>query len=289
LTTPAQQAREALGARLKDLRKDAGLTGRALADAAGWHEAKVSKIEHGRQNPTEGDLQAWCLYCNAPGQLPDLIATVRHIEAMYLEWRREMRTGQKRLQESFGPLWERTQLFRIYEPGLIPGIFQTAEYASAVISHNIERFRTPNDLEEAVAARMERQRVLYTGDRRFMIVLEEQALRTRAGNAQTMVGQLDRLLAVMSLQRVSLGIIPSMGERRTWISEGFWIYDQEKVIVETRSAMLTISPPREIAIYADVFERLQQSAVYGDKARAVIAGVLAQTTPPRSPALNDQD
>ena len=278
MTTPAQEARQALGARLKDLRKDAGLTGRALAHAAGWHEAKVSKIEHGKQNPTEADLRAWCLHCKYPDQLPDLIATVRHIEAMYLEWRREMRTGQKRLQESFVPLWERTQLFRVYEPGLIPGIFQTAEYATAIISHNIERFKTPNDLEEAVAARVERQRVLYTGDRRFLIVLEEQALRTRAGDAQTMIGQLDRLLAVMSLQRVSLGIIPSMGDRKAWTSEGFWIYDEGRVIVETRSAVLTISQPREIAVYADVFGRMQQSALYGDKARAVIADVLAQTT-----------
>lgn len=278
MTTPAQQAREALGARLKDLRKDAGITGRALALAAGWHEAKVSKIEHGRQNPTEADLNAWCIHCNCLEQLPDLRATVRGIEAMYVEWRREMRTGLRRLQESFVPLWETTHLFRIYEPGLIPGLFQTAEYATSIISHNIERFKTPNDLEDAVAARMERQRVLYFGDRRFLVVLEEQALRTRVGDAQTMAGQLDRILAVMGLQRVSMGIIPSMGERQAWTSEGFWIYDQSKVIVETRSAVLTISQPREVAVYADVFDRLQRSAVFGEKARAVISGVLAETT-----------
>jgi transcriptional regulator with XRE-family HTH domain len=37
LTTPVQQAREALGARLREIRKDATLSGRALAAAMGWH------------------------------------------------------------------------------------------------------------------------------------------------------------------------------------------------------------------------------------------------------------
>ncbi|MFB9834784.1 helix-turn-helix domain-containing protein [Actinoallomurus acaciae] len=115
MSTPAQQAREAFGARLRELRKDARLTGRALAAAAGWHEAKVSKIEHGRQPPSETDLSAWCEHCGCADQLPDLVATVRHIEAMYVEWRREMRTGQRRFQE----------------------------YATAIIGHNIERFKTP--------------------------------------------------------------------------------------------------------------------------------------------------
>ena len=275
MSTPAQQAREAFGARLRELRKDARLTGRALAAAAGWHEAKVSKIEHGRQPPSEADLHTWCEHCGCLDQLPDLIATVRHIEAMYIEWRREMRTGQRRLQESFVPLWERTTRFQVYEPGLIPGLFQTAEYATAIIGHNIERFKTPNDLEEAVAVRMERQKVLYTGDRRFLIVLEEQALRTRVGDEQTMAGQLDRLLAVMGLQRISLGIIPAAAKRHAWPSEGFWIYDDQRVIVETRSAVLTISQPREIAVYADVFARLQRSAVFGEVARGVITDVLA--------------
>ncbi|MGH8347061.1 MAG: Scr1 family TA system antitoxin-like transcriptional regulator, partial [Pseudomonas sp.] len=89
------------------------------------------------------------------------------------------------------PLYERTKLFRVYEPGLVPGLFQTAEYASAIIAHVIEFDQIPNDLEEAVAARMERQRVLYTGDRRFLVVLEEQALRTRVSDAASvMAGQL---------------------------------------------------------------------------------------------------
>lgn len=122
---------------------------------------------------------------------------------------------------------------------------------------------------------MERQRILYAGDRRFLVVLEEQALRTHVGNADVMAGQLNRLLTVMSLHRLSLGIIPSMGQRHTWASAGFWIFDQHTVHVETPSAELTITQHSEIAVFEKKFARHQKSAVYGQQARDLINKALA--------------
>ena len=75
------------------------MTGRALASRCGWHYTKVSKLEHGTQNPSESDIQAWCRACEASSQLPDLIATVRTIESMYVEWRRALHTGMKHGQK----------------------------------------------------------------------------------------------------------------------------------------------------------------------------------------------
>ncbi|GAB1641936.1 helix-turn-helix domain-containing protein [Krasilnikovia sp. MM14-A1259] len=54
-TTTVHHAREALGKRLRDIRHDAGLTGRRLAALAGWQSSKVSKIEYGKQSPSEFD------------------------------------------------------------------------------------------------------------------------------------------------------------------------------------------------------------------------------------------
>lgn len=279
MSTATKRAREALGARLREIRQDAHLTGRALASRCGWHFTKVSKLEHGTQNPSEDDLRAWCHACDAGHQAPDLIATVRTIESMYLEWRRSLCSGMKHGQKARIPLYERTKLFRVYEPGLVPGLFQTAEYASAIIAGVIEFDQIPNDLEDAVAARMERQRVLYTGDRRFLVVLEEQALRTRVGDAAgVMAGQLDRLLAVMSLHRISLGIIPSMGQRHTWTSVGFWIFDRHTVHVDTPSAELTVTQRSEIAVFEKKFARHQRSAVYGRQARDLVSRALADVS-----------
>jgi transcriptional regulator with XRE-family HTH domain len=275
LTTPVQQAREALGERLREMRKDARMTGRALAAAMSWH---FSKIENGARSPSEDDIRAWCAACGAADQIPDLIATVRHITAMYHEYRRQMQAGLKHMTESSVPLYEQTSVFRVYDTTVVPGLFTTAEYAAVLFRFWSAFMGLDDDVDAAVEARMERQRVLYTGDRRFRIVIEEQVLRTRVGDAGVMAGQLDRLLAVMSLPRVSLGIIPAVGERRSLTQGSFWMFDDSRVRVETVSASLTITQPRDIALYSRVFELLQQSAVHGREARQLITRALGDLT-----------
>jgi hypothetical protein len=99
----------------------------------GWHSSKVSKIEYGRQAPNEDDIRSWCLHCGAADQIADLIASLRSIDEMYVEWRRMEHTGLRRLQQSAVPLYERTEHFRVYEPALVPGLFQTPEYAMALM------------------------------------------------------------------------------------------------------------------------------------------------------------
>ncbi len=252
------------------------MTGRALAAACTWHFTKISKLEHGAQAPSEQDIREWCHACGAEEQIPDLIATARSVESMYVEWRRHLRAGLKRSQTLSVPLYERTRLFRGYENTVMPGLFHTAEYAAAIFRFWNEFLDLPNEVDEAVAARMERQRVLYTGVRRFAFVLEEQTLRTRVGDSDMMLGQLDRVLAVMSLPRVSLGIIPASGERHCLAQGSFWIFDEERVKVEGVSAGLDITHPREIAVHVKAFALLQQSAVHGQAARELIRRALAE-------------
>jgi transcriptional regulator with XRE-family HTH domain len=276
-SSSAKQAQEALGTRLRELRRDAGLTGRALAAALGWHYTRVSKVEHGVQAPTDADLRGWCGACHAEDQLLDLLATLRTVESAYLEFRRQARAGMKRvLGAHTTALYERTSLFRIYEHNVIPGLFQTADYSAAMLSFWIDFLETPNDLAAAVAARIERQRVLYRRGKRFAVVLEEQALRTWFGSAETQAGQLDRLLAVMSLPSVSVGIIPMMAERPAVPSAGFWIFDDTLAALEIPTASIDVTRPQEIELYARMFDRLAAAAVHGRPARALITKTLEE-------------
>ncbi|MGH3841617.1 MAG: DUF5753 domain-containing protein [Pseudonocardiaceae bacterium] len=246
-----------------------------MAVGIGCHCTKISRIESGSQEPSEENIKAWCRACCAEDQILDLIATARSMESMYVEWQRQTRVGMKRLMLSSVPLYERTKLFRIYEHNIIPGLFQTAEYSAAMLSYFIDFLDTPNDLDAAVEARMERQRIVYSGNRRFVVVLEEQAFRTRVGTFDTMAGQLDRLLGVMSLPRVSLGIIRAAAPHTVFTSVGFWVFDDAMVGVETPTAYLEVTQPREIRLYAKMFEQLQQSAVYGAEARALVTRAMA--------------
>ncbi len=167
-------------------------------------------------------------------------------------------------------LYEQTTLFRIYEHNVVPGLFQTADYSAAMLSFWIRFLETPDDLDAAVAARMERQRVIYQRGKRLVAVLEEQVLRTWFGTAETQAAQLDRLLAVMSLPNVSVGIIPMITERTAVPSAGFWIFDNSLVALETPTASIEVTRPQEVELYARMFELLRKSAVYGKPARRLI-------------------
>ena len=53
-----QKEREALGSRLRDLRRRTGMTGIDFAVRLGWAQSKVSRLELGRQTATAADLEA---------------------------------------------------------------------------------------------------------------------------------------------------------------------------------------------------------------------------------------
>lgn len=281
VTTPsssaAKKAQEELGQRLREIRKDAGLSARQVAAATGQHYTRVSKLENGVQAPTDRDIRDWCKACDAEGLVPDLIATKRAVESAYLEFQRQSRAGMKRVQ---GPhtagLYERTRVFRIYEHNVIPGLFQTADYTAAMLSFWIGFLHTPNDLDEAVAARLDKQRVIYQGEKQFSVLLEEQALRTWFGSSETQAAQLNHLLTVMSMPNISVGIIPMMSERAAVASIGFWIFDDTLVGLETPTASIEVTRPREIDTYVRMFDQLQRTALYGRPARALVSKALAE-------------
>nr|WP_280373292.1 DUF5753 domain-containing protein [Nocardia wallacei] len=249
---------------------------RELGAANDWHFARVSKIENGVQSPTDRDIRLWCRACAAEDQIPDLVATLRTVDEAYVEFRRQSRAGMKRVLGAHTlERYERTKVFRVYEHNVVPGLFQTAEYSAAMLSFWVRFLGTPNDVEDAVAVRMQRQRILQRGGKRFVVLLEEQALRTWFGTAEVQAGQLGRLLELMALPNISLGIIPLMTERAAVASTGFWIFDDELVAVETPTANIQITQPAECTLYARMFEELKRSAVHGRRARRLILDALA--------------
>jgi transcriptional regulator with XRE-family HTH domain len=271
----AQEAREALGARLRAFRKDAGFaSGRAFAVATGWAESKVSRIENGKQNASDEDIRIWCDKANAQEHVPDLIATIRHIDELWLEWRRQLQTGAEKRQSKALPVYQKTKVFRIWHPTLVWGTLQTAEYAAEIFNQIVDYYEIPNDAEAAVAKRLERQQYLYKGNRIFNVLLGEQALYSNFGGAEVMKGQLDRLLAVMRLPRLSLGVIPKSASVRIWPGNSFSMFDDRLVLVETYSAEFSVTQPREIELYSKAFSLLKQSAVYGNSVRELILAAI---------------
>jgi transcriptional regulator with XRE-family HTH domain len=177
--------------RLREIRVEAGLTASALAALMGRHHAKVSRIEHGSAAPSEADIREWCKRCGVPEQIPDLLATLRAVETMWVEWRRMEQAGLRHAQEAIWPLYQRTRHFRVYTPNLIPGVLQTRGYTAAILEAIRRRRAVPDDVEDAVAARMRRTSILQDPRHRFAVLIVESALTTVKGQDEVLSGGLE--------------------------------------------------------------------------------------------------
>jgi transcriptional regulator with XRE-family HTH domain len=273
-----QRAREALGLRLRELRRDAHLTGRQLAESQGWHPSKVSKVEGGKQTPSEADIQAWSVACARPELAAELVASLRSLEGQYLEFRRMFRTGQRTAQEELAHIEAATDLTRNFESVFVPGLLQTPEYARYRFAERLEDIGAPDDVDDAVAARMNRQQVIYRTGKRFHFVVTEAVLRYLLCPPEVMAGQLDRLVSLSTLTTIRFGVIPFEVQYTVAPVHGFYVYDERMVRVENLTAVLKLTQPSEIAAYTKLFDQFAEMARYGAEARAIITRTLAGLT-----------
>lgn len=274
-SSSAQQARQAIADRLREILRDSGLTARALARQAGWNESKCSRLIHGRTPPSDSDIHVWCTICGVPEEIPNLVAASRSAETAYLEWRRVQRS-MKRMQDLGLSLFENNHLYRFYSSNLVPWPLQTPGYMRAIMRRfaDFHQADVP-DIEEGVKARVARRRFLDDGTRRCAMLIEESVLRSRIFGDDVLSEQLRHLLTGMRQPNLSLGIIPLAGRRVQKLTETFHIYGDATVSIELVSAIITITQPREIALYVRCFNDLASSAVYGDKARMLIMAAIS--------------
>ncbi|MFC7330031.1 helix-turn-helix domain-containing protein [Marinactinospora rubrisoli] len=273
MSTDYQTARETLGARLRELRLAAGLSGRGLAELLGWSPSKISKLEHGRQTAVGGDVQAWTRACGAAEVADELLVQLRTLETHYTSWRRQLATGTQARQRAFHELEKRSRAVRNFESACVPGLLQTPDYARHILRRTVELHGTPNDVEEGVRARLRRQRLLAEPHRRFEFLLWEPALRLLICPAETMAGQLDRIAGLIGAGHVRIGIVPTNIEVTAVPTHGFWLFDDELVLVETIGAELRLADADAITPYRRVFTELGRVAAHGHAARRVLARI----------------
>jgi transcriptional regulator with XRE-family HTH domain len=273
-TTGVDEARNALGKRLRELRIAAKLSGKELAESLSWVGSKISKIENGKQTPTDDDIKDWARATNSEAQTASLLAALHNLELQHAEWQRVLKAGMKSHQLTLSQLDERTKFYRGFENTVIPGLIQTPEYARARFAQVVMVHKVPNDINEAVKVRMQRQEMLYRPDKRFHFVITEAALRYRLVSRDIMIGQLDRLMAMTSMRNVKLGIIDFKTHYVTDPRHGFWIYDDHLVQFESYSAEINLRQPQEIELYSGIFEHLAAVASYDREARTIISRVM---------------
>ncbi|MFF7736160.1 Scr1 family TA system antitoxin-like transcriptional regulator [Streptomyces sp. NPDC007984] len=276
MSTDYQRARSELGRKLRELRVDAPdgrLTGTELAERLGWPQSKVSKLENGRQTPTDDDLRAWLEAVGQPALFPELRARLKGFESHIRSWRRQLAGGHGPVQETWNTLVSEARTMHMLSNAAVSGMLQTADYARYVFEGHSALQNAPRDTEAAVRARMKRQEWLYRPGRRLNLLMHESVLWARVCPAEVLVSQLDRLLGVVGMDTVRMGILPLDAALPLALGNSFCTLDERLVVVEDWHAELWLDDPETIALYRRVWDTFAEAAVFGADAQQVIARV----------------
>lgn len=247
---------------MRTLRRNAGLTGIELARLVGVSQSRISRIETGHIVPESDEVEG---LATALGADPvELAEQARAARVAMRSWRTLHAKGFTQHQQEI-ERWERNATrMRLFQPNIVPGLLQTAEYAR----YAIELATTSQDLGTAVAARVARQAILYERAKRFEFVITEGALRWRIVPTDVHVAQLDRIASLSTLANVSVGIIPWSARVAAHQSNMFMLLDDAFVYMETMTGEITLEHRPDLERYGAVWDVLMQAAVTGDDARA---------------------
>ncbi|WP_237107251.1 helix-turn-helix transcriptional regulator [Nonomuraea sp. MG754425] len=258
----------ALGELLRRLRKEAGLTGKDLAQRAQVAQPTISRIETGQLLPT-------------PETVERLVAALgldeagrAELDALLVRLRDEVSRLKDGLAGREAANAARVRAGRrllSFQSAVIPALLQTAEYArlALAVGRDVEKA----DAAKAAAARVEAQSVLFDSTREFSFLLTEGAVRTWPGPPSLMLAQLDRLATVATLSHVTLGVVPWSVQVPAFPLHGFTIYDGSVSVVESLTGDLSLSESDELTRHAETFEAFTAVAVYGDALRRLLGSV----------------
>ena len=224
--------RRTLGQAMRGARKASGLSGNQLARQLGWAQSKVSRIETGVQIPSDSDLDLWCTQLKLPkGERGHLISLLQQAESEYRNWKDnyQLAGGAAGKQRQILLFEKNSKLICEFQPSLIPGLLQTAQYARELLYLPCgPKFFGAEDaeIEKMIQARTERQSIIYDPSRSIEIVLLEAALRTRVCSSDTLHEQLLRLVDLCALRSLSLAVVPM--ESRDPADSFRWFYNLRK-------------------------------------------------------------
>ncbi len=189
------------------------------------------------------------------------------------DWSGLLQQGTGPIQAEFRRLTAQTRHYHGYSPDLVWGNLQIRAYAEEVLRLVVDLHDVPRDIEAGAAERLARAQYIGKEGRTYHVLLGEQALLTGIGGPDVLRPQLEHLVDALSWPGLTLGVIPARARLAVYPGDGFGIFDGARVEVEGYRGGETITDHR-VPIFQRAFERLHESAVYGEDARELITSVL---------------
>jgi transcriptional regulator with XRE-family HTH domain len=272
---------DGLGDALKGLRERAGLTTRALAEALGWSQGRVSRVELGHVRATAEMLDAWASATGASSEERAGLTTLAQDVTSYTArpWKTVHSEGLATTQRDIARVESAMTGLMNFQCALIPGLLQTAAYAQRDLE--VADVSGQGKIGEAVAARMRRQEILYEpGRRTFDFVITQAALWPFfPATRELLRSQADRLVSAMTLPGVSVSVIPASAQPEIPYLSSFTIFevpDDPVILVEIMSTELLLGGEWDVNLYRDTFTRLRAHAVTGEAAAGLIREVMTR-------------
>jgi transcriptional regulator with XRE-family HTH domain len=275
--------RRHLAEELRRIRSLAGMSGRVLADKLEISQSKVSRIESGDSVPSLPEVRAWADAVHASEDTWQLLSALTETtHTTVSRWRAKL-GDRPHLQDDVEAKERAATRIRTFQPSVVPGLLQTADYARRVFSMFQEPPYGPGQLAQAVAARGERQLLLHDPERSFDFLITEAALRWRPGSPASLAAQIDRIASLSTLDNVTVGVLPLAGRATVPHSHAFTIYepaDDENdvsVNVEMIHATLDVFRESDVSAFQRRWAALGRSALHGDEARSLLQRLVAET------------
>src|ERR1700733_1753907 len=276
LRSPTIRRRE-LGALLRALRLEQGLTVEQVAARLLCSPSKVSRMETGQRGATARDVRDLCDLYGVTS--PDERSRMAKLAA---EGKQEGWWQSYELDyfATYVGLEEAATVIKMYQSTTIPGLLQTPDYVRAMSGVLVPEVSAER-AEALVEVKQRRQvRLANEPPLPLSVVLDEAVLHRAVGGPAAMAAQLDRLIEATRIYKVTIQVIPYSAGAHAAMDSTFTIMEFADpvpgvVYVEGLVGWIYIERPQDVARYEQVFDRLCGSALSPQDSIELIAKVSA--------------
>ncbi|MFF4225351.1 helix-turn-helix domain-containing protein [Streptomyces abikoensis] len=251
---------------LAKLREEAGKSPEEAAERIGCHRSKISRVENARLGISLGEVRDLLRFYGVEDQ--DYAE-----EVVDLARRRNERGWTRKLglkipsYADFIDYEESSDYIRSFEPMIVAGLLQTADYARALLRADPSMLSSER-IDELVEVRMRRQELLDSASPpRVCVIQGEAALRAQVGGPAVMAGQLDHLAKVSERPNIEVQVLPFDAGAHAGIMGTFVLFTfptpafSDIVCVEHRTGNIYMETPEDIDAYTITFDSLRSAAL----------------------------
>lgn|SRR5690606_19137868 len=264
-----------LAAVLRSLRKERGLSRDAVAERMGCSAPTITRIEAALVGARISDVTMLLDIYEVPAHSREVLLQLAR-DARKRGWWDKLSDTIPEYFQSYVGLEEDTSSIFGYESEYVPGLFQTEEYARAVMGAE-PTLAPEEELAQNLSIRMKRQELLASPEPPEMwMVLNEAVIRRQVGGKAVMRHQLRHLLELSRQNFVNIQVLGFDSGVHPAMNGGFRVLkfpkpsDPDVVYVEYWRGSIYLETPDDVNAYDRLFDHLRARALGPDETRRLI-------------------